>query len=128
MAQHLIRSQNGNDGYAAYCGHRQQSNYNLTTLPEAYDLCSKCSPRYYTEQVKNSAYRLGDRLDLSRDGRRYSYKSIYEIRDADKVVVGFITIKNGFGMPWRVHAWKGGVSITQVERNEYPSRSWAMRR
>ena len=115
---HLIRSTSNSGQYTAYCGHQQQSNYNLTTSPDYPNLCSKCSSRYYREQVKESPYRLGERMDLANDPRRYKYKSIYEIYAGD-AVIGFVTIKNGWGQDWHVNSWRdGGGKIDEVARGE----------
>ena len=118
-SRHLIRSQDHGE-YTAYCGERSRSDHYFTNSAEWPDLCSKCSSKYYAEQAKSLAYRLGDRLDLSRDGRRYSYKSVYHVHDATNAVIGFITIKNGWGKDWHVHAWNSFATIGDVERNEVP--------
>ena len=115
---HLIRSQDSTGRYVAYCGHTQHSNYNLTQSPERPDLCPKCSSKYYAEQIKSLPYRLGDRLDLSLDTRRYTYKSIYGIFDDTGAAIGFLTIKSGWGRAWYVHSWRdGGASVEDIAQD-----------
>jgi hypothetical protein len=115
MAKHLIRSGDARTGYIAWCGHKQYSDYNCTRVAETLDLCTKCSSKYYAEQGKTSAYRLGNRLDLSSDSRRYSYKSIYEIiRKQDAAVIGFVVIRLGWGQAWEVHAWSDSNHVSDA--------------
>jgi hypothetical protein len=109
MAQsdHLILSGDAEHGYTAYCGHKQQSKWRLVADPAKMD-CSKCSAKYYAEQIKDLPYRLGARLDLSKD-QCSDYKSIYPIHQkADDALIGFVTIKHGWGKPWYVHCLESG--------------------
>lgn len=95
--------------YTAWCGHKQHTEVCLTRSPENRQLCPKCAQKYAAAQLKTTdlPYKLGDRLDLTNDPRRYAYKSIYPILDtrraADDQVIGFVTIQNGWGKQWRVH-------------------------
>lgn len=119
---HLIREHSQKTGYIAWCGYKSFSDYSMTGYEQHPAMCSKCSAKFYAEKTKtNFPYRLADRLDLTNDPRRYTYKSIYPIiRVEDGADIGFVTITNGWGKSWEVRAWEDRISIGDVNRNAMP--------
>src|SRR4051812_18878131 len=103
---HLIHVEPTPNRFIAYCGHKQYSDVYMVRTPDHPSLCSKCSSKYYAQQCAKLPYRLGERLNLADDERRYDYKSIYKVFDAKASVIGFVTIANGWGKAWEVHAWE----------------------
>jgi hypothetical protein len=121
ISHHMIRSGDAQKGYVAYCGHKQFSNIFMTE--PGMGNCSRCSSRYFSEKIKAAdfPYRLGDRPDLSGDNRRWTYKSIYPIiRKSDEAVLGFVTIKQGWGKTWNVQPWSSDLRMTDVEADAIP--------
>lgn len=122
-SRHLIRSGDDKTGFTAYCGHRQHSDWLMTRSATWPDLCTKCSSRFFGEKLKadaSFAYRLGERLDLTDNHLRWTYKSIYPVYGTNDVALGFIAIRTGFGLSWTVNAWECNATFGHLERNETP--------
>lgn len=110
-------------------------------FPWAHDICTKCQSLFYAKWIKENpskvGFRLGDRIDLSRENAdnipfgisRYTWKSVYPVydksyliddRDSPQAIVAFICIESGWGKNWQVHGWKAAnVRISDVDRDDF---------
>lgn len=116
---HLIRVNDpaGKPQYQAWCGYESASTMFMTTAPTHPGLCTKCSTKYNAHQLKQHPidYHLGDRLDLTKDNRRFAYKSVYPILATTDDLLGYLVIENGWGKHWHMCPLTVKVADVRVE-------------
>lgn len=121
---HLIRNQPdaASQNYVSWCGEESLSRLFMTSSPTDPRLCPKCSSKYAADQLKQNpnGIQLGERLDLTAPQHRklqWAYKSIYPILALENVLIGHLTIKNGWGEHWHINALTANTDAANTEQS-----------